>query len=102
MAAYQLYKPFQASYLESLWMKAQRSKKAIIHVTNILPGYVDTDIVKGDTFWMSPVKKATHQIYTAIKLKKRKAYITKRWRLVALAMKVVPTRLLMRYFYTNR
>ena len=98
VAAYHASKAFQASYLESLWMKAQRTKKAKIHVTNILPGYVDTDIIKGDTFWMAPVNKATQQIYTAIKRKKRKAYITKRWRLVALAMKVVPTRLLMKYF----
>ena len=98
VAAYHASKAYQASYLESLWMKAQRTKKAKIHVTNILPGYVDTDIIKGDTFWMAPVNKATRQIYTAIKCKKRKAYITKRWRLVALAMKVVPTRLLMKYF----
>ena len=98
VAAYHASKAYQASYLESLWMKAQRTKKAKIHVTNILPGYVDTDIIKGDTFWMAPVNKATQQIYTAIKRKKRKAYITKRWRLVALAMKVVPTRLLMKYF----
>ena len=98
VAAYHASKAYQASYLESLWMKAQRTKKAKIHVTNILPGYVDTDIIKGDTFWMAPVNKATRQIYTAIKRKKRKAYITKRWRLVALAMKVVPTRLLMKYF----
>ena len=98
VAAYHASKAYQASYLESLWMKAQRTKKAKIHVTNILPGYVDTDIIKGDTFWMAPVNKATRQIYTAIKRKKRKAYITKRWRLVALARKVVPTRLLMKYF----
>ena len=98
VAAYHASKAFQSSYLESLWMKARRTKKAKIHVTNILPGYVDTDIIKGDTFWMAPVNKATQQIYSAIKRKKRKAYITKRWRLVALAMKVVPTRLLMKYF----
>ena len=98
VAAYHASKAFQASYLESLWMKAQRTKKAKIHVTNILPGYVDTDIIKGDTFWMASVEKATKQIYTAIKHKKRKTYITKRWAVVAFVMKIVPTRLLMRYF----
>ena len=98
VAAYHASKAFQASYLESLWMKAQRTKKAKIHVTNILPGYVDTAIIKGDTFWMAPVDKATKQIFTAIKQKKRKAYITKRWAIVAFVMKIAPVRLLMRYF----
>jgi len=98
VAAYHASKAFQASYLESLWMKAQRTKKAKIHVTNILPGYVDTDIIKGDTFWMASVDKATKQIFTAIKQKKRKAYITKRWAMVAFVMKIAPVRLLMRYF----
>ncbi|MGB5462552.1 MAG: SDR family NAD(P)-dependent oxidoreductase, partial [Aureibaculum sp.] len=83
VAAYHASKAFQASYLESLWMKAKRTKKAKIDVTNILPGYVDTDIIISDTFWMASVDKAVNQIYAAIKNKKRKAYITKRWRLIA-------------------
>jgi len=96
--AYHASKAYQASYLESLWMKANRTKKANIHVTNILPGFVDTDIIMGKTFWMSPVDKATQQIYVAIKKKKRKAYITKRWRLVAFFMRIAPVKLLMKYF----
>lgn len=95
--AYHASKAFQASYLESLWMKARRTKKAKISVTNILPGYVDTDIITGPTFWMAPLDKAVKQIYSAIIKKKRKAYITKRWRLVALAMKIVPPQILIKY-----
>ena len=95
--AYHASKAFQSNYMESLWMKAKRTKKARIHVTNILPGYVDTDIITGDTFWMAPLDKATRQIYEAIKKKKRKAYITKRWRLVAFAMKVLPPGLLIKF-----
>lgn len=98
VAAYHASKGFQSSYMESLWMKAKRTKKAKIDITNILPGYVDTDIIKGETFWMAPLDKATRQIYTAIKKKKRKAYITKRWALVAFLLKIAPTRLLMKYF----
>jgi short-subunit dehydrogenase len=95
---YHASKAFQASYLESLWMKAKRTKKAKISVTNILPGYVDTDIIMGDTFWMASVEKATKQILKAIKNKKRKAYITKRWRIIAVILKIVPTRILTKYF----
>ena len=98
VAAYHASKAFQASYLESLWMKAKRTKKAKIDVTNILPGYVDTDIIISDTFWMSSVDKAVKQIYVAIKRKKRKAYITKRWGLIAFVLRIAPTRLLMKYF----
>jgi len=95
--AYHASKAFQASYIESLWMKARKTKKAKITVTNILPGYVDTDIITGPTFWMAPLEKAVPQIYDAIKKKKRKAYITKRWRLVAIMMKVVPPQILIKY-----
>ena len=95
--AYHASKAFQSSYMESLWMKARKTRKAKITVTNILPGYVDTDIITGPTFWMAPLDKAVKQIYTAIKKKKRKAYITKRWRLVALMMKIVPPHILIKF-----
>jgi len=96
--AYHASKAFQSSYMESLWMKAGKTRKADITVTNILPGYVDTDIINGPVFWMAPVDKAVSQIYTAIKKKKRTAYITKRWRLVALVLKIVPPKITMKYF----
>jgi len=95
--AYFASKAFQSSYLESLWMKAQRSKKDIT-ITNILPGYVDTVMAKGSTFWKAPLDKACVQIYTAIKKKKKKAYITKRWHLVALFLKIVPASVVNKYF----
>lgn len=95
--AYFASKAFQSSYLEALWMKAQRSKNKIA-VTNILPGYVDTVMATGNTFWKASLDKATAQIYTAIKKKKKKAYITKRWRLVAILLKIVPASMVNKYF----
>jgi short-subunit dehydrogenase len=94
--AYFASKAFQASYLESLYMKGKRSK-ANIYVTDIQPGFVDTAMALGTTFWMSSVKKASKQILSAIKHKKRRVYITKRWSLVALILKVVPTSLLYKF-----
>ena len=82
-------KAFQANYLESLYMKGKRSK-ANIYVTDIQPGFVNTKMALGKTFWMSSVEKATKQIYSAIKKKKKKAYITKRWRIIATVMRFVP------------
>ena len=95
--AYHASKAFQASYLESLWMKSKRTKKARINITNIIPRYIDTDIIIGDTFWMAPIDKATGQIYRAIKKKKRKEYITKRWWAIAILLKIIPPKLLMKF-----
>ena len=95
--AYHASKAFQTNYLESLWMKAKKTKKAKITITDIRPGFVDTAIITGPTFWMASLEKAVHQIYSAIKKKKRKAYITKRWRLVALMIKIVPPQILMKF-----
>ncbi|MBK5207939.1 MAG: SDR family NAD(P)-dependent oxidoreductase [Flavobacteriaceae bacterium] len=94
--AYFASKAFQANYLESLWMKGKRSK-AEIYVTDIQPGFVDTPMAIGKTFWMASTEKATKQIYTAIKQKRKKAYITKRWRLVAFVLKNVPSSLLFKF-----
>jgi len=94
--AYFASKSFQASYLESLWMKGKRSKAAIF-VTDIQPGFIDTAMAIGNTFWMASVEKATRQIYSAIKKRKRKVYITKRWGAVAFVLKIVPASLLCKY-----
>lgn len=96
--AYHASKSFQSNYLESLWMKAKKTKKAKIQVTDILPGYVDTDIITGETFWMAPLDKATKQIYAGIKKRKRRVYITRRWSLVALMIRVLPPGILVKFF----
>jgi short-subunit dehydrogenase len=96
--AYHASKSFQSNYLESLWMKARRTKKAKIRVTDILPGYVDTDIITGETFWMAPLDKASRQIYAGIKKKKRRVYITRRWGLIARLIGVLPPQILVKFF----
>jgi len=93
--AYFASKAFQNNYLESLWMKAKRSKMKIF-ITDIAPGFVDTKMALGTTFGMASVEKASKQIYTAIKRKKKKAYITKRWRIVAFLMRFMPARIIMK------
>ncbi len=93
--AYFASKAFQNNYFESLWMKAKRSKSDI-YITDIAPGFVDTKMALGDTFGMASIDKATKQIYIAIKRKKKKAYITKRWGLIACIMRVLPASLIMK------
>jgi len=93
--AYFASKAFQNNYLESLWMKAKRSKSNI-YITDIAPGFVDTKMALGDTFGMASLDKATKQIYSAIQRKKKKAYVTKRWSLIAFVMKRLPAKILMK------
>ncbi|MFK5891005.1 MAG: SDR family NAD(P)-dependent oxidoreductase [Flavobacteriaceae bacterium] len=90
-------KAYQNSYLESLWMKASRSKNAKIYITDIVPGFVETKMATGNTFWKAPLDRATKQIYTAIKRKKKKAYITRRWRLVGFFVRIMPAKIVMKY-----
>jgi short-subunit dehydrogenase len=86
--AYNASKAFLSNYLSGLRMSA-KARKQPITVTDIRPGFVKTDLVKGDNiFWMQPVDKAARQIYQAIQAKKKVAYITRRWRLMAWLMKL--------------
>jgi short-subunit dehydrogenase len=43
---------------------------------------------------MVPLEKAARQIYRAIEKKKRVAYISKRWAIIAFILKIVPAWLL--------
>jgi short-subunit dehydrogenase len=86
--AYNASKAFLSNYLSGLRMSA-KARKQPITVTDIRPGFVKTDLVKGDNiFWMQPVDKAARQIYQALQAKKKVAYITRRWRLMAWLMKL--------------
>lgn len=88
-------KAYQKSYLEGLYIKTKSIKTNKVFVTDIRPGFVDTPMALGEKlFWMVPLEKAANQIYTAIRKKKRVAYISKRWILVAWVLKAVPAWLL--------
>jgi short-subunit dehydrogenase len=93
--AYFASKAFQINYLESLWLKGKRSKSNIF-VTDVRPGFIDTDMAIGETFWMADTDKAARQIIHAIEKKKKRVYITKRWFLIALVLKIIPSRLLLK------
>ena len=91
--AYSASKAFISRYAESLYIKAKNHSGGI-YVTDIRPGFVATKKTDGPPrFWEAGVEKAAMQIVRAIDAKKRIAYITKRWRLVALLMRNLPFRL---------
>lgn len=89
-AAYSASKAFVSNYLEGLRKKAVKEKKPVT-ITDILPGFVDTDMTKGDgIFWMASPQKAALQIFTAIRNKRSTVYVTRRWALIALVLKLLP------------
>ena len=88
-------KAYQKAFLESLYIKTKSIKSKKVFITDIRPGFVDTAMALGDgIFWMVDLDKATKQIYSAIKKKKRVAYISKRWTLIAFILKIAPAWLL--------
>ncbi len=91
--SYNATKAYQINYLEGLRQKATKLKEQIF-VTDIRPGLVNTEMAKGEgLFWVMPVEKTARQIYMAIKKKKKIAYVTKRWKLIASIIKRIPVQL---------
>ncbi len=96
--SYNASKAYQANFMESLWFKSQKEKQAKIHITDIRPGFVDTRLAQGDIFWKVDTKTASKSIRKAIDKKKRVAYITPRWGLVAFILKIMPRKLAVKLF----
>lgn len=87
--AYNATKAFQINYLKGLRQKIS-SLKIPIYITDIRPGFVDTEMAKGEKkFWMASVEKAARQIFSAIEKKKAVVYVTKRWRIIGIILKLV-------------
>jgi len=88
--AYNASKAYQVNYLEAMRQVVHR-KKLPITITDIKPGFVDTGMAKGDKLiWMASTTKAARQIIRALENKREHVYVTRRWRLVAWAIKLAP------------
>jgi short-subunit dehydrogenase len=92
--AYSSSKAYISLYLQSLRGKAQKAGIPVF-VTDIIPGFVRTQMAQGEgLFWVASPSDAAFQIYKAIIHRKKKSYITKRWRIIALLIKLLPKGLL--------
>ena len=88
--AYSASKAYESNYMEGLYFKAKKLNTEIA-VTDIQPGFVDTGLAIGDgKFWVATPQKAALQIYNAILKKRKKAYITKRWWIIAKLLPWIP------------
>ncbi|MBP1638406.1 MAG: family NAD(P)-dependent oxidoreductase [Bacteroidetes bacterium] len=88
--AYGATKAFQMNYLEALRARMTHLKLPVF-VTDVRPGFVDTAMAQGDNiFWVATVKKAGKQIFNAIQKKRKVVYVSKRWRIFAYVLKILP------------
>ncbi|MBP8083506.1 MAG: SDR family NAD(P)-dependent oxidoreductase [Spirochaetes bacterium] len=88
--AYNASKAFLSNYLEGVRCRFIKMNLPV-YVTDIKPGLVNTDMAKGEgLFWVMPVEKTSKQIFKAIRLKKKTAFVTKRWKLIAYILKIMP------------
>jgi short-subunit dehydrogenase len=96
-AAYAASKAFQSVYLDGLRDLARQSGHPIV-VTEVQPGFVDTAMMKPDRPLPAVVRqllvaspaKAARQILRAVQKRKKHAYITKRYALVAFILRLLP------------
>lgn len=88
--AYGASKAFVSHYLAALRHKFAKLGKNVV-VLDVKPGFVDTAMAKGDgLFWVASPKKASAQILKAIDRQRTHVYITRRWRLVAWVLRLLP------------
>ena len=88
--AYNASKAFVSNYLDGLRRKVRRLQLPIA-VTDVRPGFVATAMAQGQgLFWVASPEKAARQIAAAIRLRKKRAYVTRRWALIAALLKLMP------------
>jgi len=88
--AYGASKSFETNYLEAIRHRFAKTNVPVC-VTTVQPGFVDTAMAKGDgQFWVAPVEVASLQILNAIRARKSNVYVTKRWRVIAWFLRVLP------------
>ncbi len=96
-SAYNASKAFVSNYLDSIRMRIRRRGENIA-VTDVLPGYVLTPMTEENKrmFWVANVEKAARQIADDIEKKRAVSYVSRRWRLVALLLSLMPRAVLNR------
>ena len=88
--AYAASKAFASNYLQSMRYRFKKSKLPIV-VTDVLAGFVDTAMAKAEQrFWVASPQTAARQIVAAIRGRKQRVYVTRRWRLIGWLMQIVP------------
>lgn len=95
--AYHASKAYVSTYLAALGHHCRRAGLGI-RVTDIRPGFVDTEMGRGPhVFWAASAERAADGIWRAAERGDPVAYVTRRWRWVAAAMRLVPRTIFERF-----
>lgn len=88
--AYNASKAFMSNYLQGLRQRFRKLNLPVV-VTDIQPGFVDTAMARGEgLFWVASPEKAARQIFDAIRTRRKHVYVTRRWRVIAWALRIFP------------
>lgn len=86
-------KAFISKYLEGKRNQMIQNNVSI-YFTDIIPGWVEVEAVDvhkiPEAYWIATTKDAAKQIVEAIEAKKKRAYITKRWQVMAVLWAIIP------------
>jgi len=87
--SYNASKVFASNYLDSLRYRLHGKN---LYVTEIVPGFVDTPLLKNPdrTVMLIPVEKAVREMIRSIEKKKKVVIISRRWRLFRWILPVIP------------
>lgn len=94
---YAASKAFQSVYLDGL-RESARNERLPITITELQPGFVDTDMMKTATplpplvrsLLVSDTTTAAHQMLRAISNKRKHAYIPRRYAAIAWLLRILP------------
>jgi short-subunit dehydrogenase len=88
--SYGASKAFVSLYLDGL-RDLVRHRRVAITVTEACPGFVDTPMMKApNPFWVASADKAARQIVDATLNGRKLVYVTRRWRLIAWLLRLLP------------
>lgn len=92
-SAYSASKAYISNYMQGL-RNYCRKKKLGIHITDIRPGFVLTPMTEKNKgmFWIATPERAANQMRKAIERKASVVYVTRRWRLVAIFLRIMPAK----------
>ena len=90
-AAYTASKHFISNYMTGLRQTVNKLDVDLV-ITDIRPGYVVSEMTANNKnmFWVASTEKAVQQMMYAIEKRKKRIYITKRWKLIALIASLTP------------
>lgn len=90
-ASYTASKHFISNYMTGLRQMGNKLELDLV-VSDIRPGFVESEMTENNKnmFWVATTERAVQQMVTAIEKKKKRAYITKRWAIIAFIAAITP------------